>query len=136
MSRACQVAINSPSCNSPSCGSSGTGAKRRSRMSGKPCTPSGGSPRPPLPRCCRVSSAMVSSPGGPPPQSPPYTYRAAVPDRGVQHSMVGALTERLFDGDVIALVQHLLTGEDVSPGDIAKIRDMIERVETNAPETK
>jgi len=50
--------------------------------------------------------------------------------------MVGELTERLFDGDVIALVQHLLTGEDVSPGDIAKIRDMIERVETNAPETK
>ena len=71
-----------------------------------------------------------------PPQSRQYHYRAAVTEREVQHSMVGELTERLFDGDVIALVQHLLTGEDVSPGDIAKIRDMIERVETNAPETK
>ena len=69
-------------------------------------------------------------------QSRQYHYRAAVTEREVQHSMVGELTERLFDGDVIALVQHLLTGEDVSPGDIAKIRDMIERVETNAPETK
>ena len=71
-----------------------------------------------------------------PPQSRQYHYRAAVTEREVQHSMVGELTERLFDGDVIALVQHLLTGKDVSPGDIAKIRDMIERVETNAPETK
>jgi len=68
-------------------------------------------------------------------QSRQYHYRAAVTEREVQHSMVGELTERLFDGDVTALVQHLLTGEDVSPGDIAKIRDMIERVEPNAPET-
>ena len=69
-------------------------------------------------------------------QSRQYHYRAAVTEPDVQHSMVGELTERLFDGDVTALVQHLLTGKDVSPGDIAKIRDMIERVETNAPETK
>jgi BlaI family transcriptional regulator, penicillinase repressor len=69
-------------------------------------------------------------------QSRQYHYRAAVTEREVQHSMVGELTERLFDGDVTALVQHLLSGDDVSPGDIAKIRDMIERVETNAPETK
>jgi len=67
-------------------------------------------------------------------QSRQYRYRAAVTEREVQHSMVGELTERLFDGDVTALVQHLLTGEDVRPGDIAKIRDMIERVETKAPE--
>ncbi len=71
-----------------------------------------------------------------PPQARQYHYRAAVTEREVQHSMVGELTERLFDGDVTALVQHLLTGEAVRPGDIAKIRDMIERVETNAPETK
>src|SRR5439155_24380571 len=50
-----------------------------------------------------------------PPQSRQYHYRAAVTEREVQHSMVGELTERLFDGDVIALVQHLLTGDDVSP---------------------
>ncbi len=68
-------------------------------------------------------------------QARQYHYRAAVTEQEVQHSMVGELTERLFDGDVTALVQHLLSGEDVSPGDIAKIRDMIERVETNPPET-
>jgi BlaI family transcriptional regulator, penicillinase repressor len=69
-------------------------------------------------------------------QSRQYRYRAAVTEQEVQHSMIGELTERLFDGDVTALVQHLLAGEDVSPGDIAKIRDMIERVEPNAPESK
>ena len=65
-------------------------------------------------------------------QARQYHYRAAVTEPEVQHSMVGELTERLFDGDVTALVQHLLSGEDVSPGDIAKIRDMIERVETES----
>jgi predicted transcriptional regulator len=68
-----------------------------------------------------------------PPQSRQFHYRAAVTEQEVQHSMVGELTERLFDGDVTALVQHLLTGEAVSPGDIAKIRELIERAETNAP---
>ena len=62
-------------------------------------------------------------------QARQYHYRAAVTEPEVQHSMVGELTERLFDGDVTALVQHLLSGEDISPGDIAKIRDMIERAE-------
>jgi BlaI family transcriptional regulator, penicillinase repressor len=66
------------------------------------------------------------------PQSRQYHYRAAVTEQEVQHSMVGELTERLFDGDVTALVQHLLSGEDMRPGDIAKIRDMIERVETES----
>ena len=65
-----------------------------------------------------------------------YHYRAAVSEQEVQHSMVGELTERLFDGDVTALVQHLLSGEDISPGDLAKIRNMIERVDTNASESK
>jgi BlaI family penicillinase repressor len=65
-------------------------------------------------------------------QARQYHYKAAVTEQEVQHSMVGELTERLFDGDVTALVQHLLSGEDISPGDIAKIRDMIERVETES----
>lgn len=69
-------------------------------------------------------------------ESRQYRYRAAVTEPEVQHSMVGELTERLFDGDVTALVQHLLAGEDMSPGDIARIRDMIERIETSAPESK
>jgi len=62
-------------------------------------------------------------------QARQYHYKAAVTEEEVQHSMVGELTERLFDGDVTALVQHLISGKNVSPGDLAKIREMIERVE-------
>ncbi|HKV72317.1 MAG TPA: BlaI/MecI/CopY family transcriptional regulator [Gemmatimonadales bacterium] len=62
-------------------------------------------------------------------QARQYHYKAAVSEPEVQHSMVGELTERLFDGDVTALVQHLISGKDVSPGDLAKIREMIERAE-------
>ena len=69
-------------------------------------------------------------------ESRQYHYRAAVTEQDVQHSMVAELTERLFDGDITALMQHLLSGEDISPGDLAKIRDMIDRVETTAPESK
>jgi BlaI family transcriptional regulator, penicillinase repressor len=67
-----------------------------------------------------------------PPQSRQYHYRAAVTEQEVQHSMIGELTERLFDGDVTQLVQHLLNGADVRPGDLAKIRKMIARADTNA----
>ena len=68
-------------------------------------------------------------------QSRQYHYKAAVTEPEVQHSMVGELTERLFDGDVTQLVQHLLSGADVSPGALAKIRKMIARAESHAPET-
>lgn len=69
-------------------------------------------------------------------ESRQYHYRATVTEQDVQHSMVAELTERLFDGDITALMQHLLSGEDISPGDLAKIRDMIDRVETTARESK
>jgi BlaI family penicillinase repressor len=65
-------------------------------------------------------------------QARQYHYTAAVTEQEVQHSMVAELTERLFDGDITALVQHLLSEKDVSPGDIAKIRDMLQRVKTES----
>src|SRR5690606_22644338 len=37
-----------------------------------------------------------------------YVYRPLVTESEVQQSMVGELTERLFSGDVTALVSHLL----------------------------
>jgi predicted transcriptional regulator len=65
-------------------------------------------------------------------QARQYHYKAAVTEPEVQHSMVAELTERLFDGDITALVQHLLSEKDVSPGDIAKIRAMLQRVKTES----
>ena len=58
-----------------------------------------------------------------------FVYRALVTEADVQHSMVSELTERLFDGDVTALVSHLLSAGDMTPGDLARVRKMIEGID-------
>jgi BlaI family penicillinase repressor len=58
-----------------------------------------------------------------------YLYRALVSEGEVQQSMVSELTERLFAGDVTALVNHLLTSQEVAPGDLARLRALINDAE-------
>ena len=58
-----------------------------------------------------------------------YVYRATITEADVQHSMVSELTERLFAGDVAALVSHLLSASDMTPGDLARVKEMIEKAE-------
>lgn len=58
-----------------------------------------------------------------------YLYRALVTEEQVQQSMVSELTERLFDGDVTALVNHLLTSQDIAPGDLDRLRALIDAAE-------
>jgi BlaI family transcriptional regulator, penicillinase repressor len=60
-----------------------------------------------------------------------FVYRALVTAEEVQHSMVSELTAHLFEGDVPALVNHLLTAQDVSPGDLARIREMLDAVDSS-----
>ena len=58
-----------------------------------------------------------------------YVYRATISESDVQHSMVSELTERLFAGDAAALVTHLISASDMSPGDLARVKRMIENAE-------
>ena len=58
-------------------------------------------------------------------QARQFVYRALVTESEVRHSMVSELTSRLFEGDVPALVSHLLNAQDVSPGDRNRIREML-----------
>jgi len=55
-----------------------------------------------------------------------YLYSAAITEADVQNVMVRELTERLFDGDVAALMSHLLTARAVSPGDLARVKKLVE----------
>lgn len=57
-----------------------------------------------------------------------FVYHALITEADVQHSMVSELTERLFAGDVTALVSHLLSAGDMTPGDLARVRKMIEGI--------
>ncbi len=65
-----------------------------------------------------------------------YLYRALVSEAEVKESMVSELTERLFAGDVAALVTHLLTSQEVAPGDLARLRSMIDQAEDRAKEDR
>jgi predicted transcriptional regulator len=56
-----------------------------------------------------------------------FIYRASVTEAEVRHSMVSELTERLFDGDVAELMSHLLTGREISPGDLDRIKAMLDQ---------
>jgi len=55
-----------------------------------------------------------------------FVYSPLVTEAEVRHSMVHELTERLFDGDVAQLMTHLLSGREISPGDLERIKAMLE----------
>ena len=58
-----------------------------------------------------------------------YVYSATVSETEVTQSMVGQLAERLFQGDVHALVSHLLSEHEIDPDELAELRDLIEKKE-------
>ena len=58
-----------------------------------------------------------------------YLYRPLVSEEEVRRSMVSVLAERLFEGDVAALVSHLVNAREIEPGDLARVRQLIEAKE-------
>jgi len=63
-----------------------------------------------------------------------YRYRACITEEEARRAMVGGLAGRLFGGDVTALVSHLLGGEQVGEGELARMREMIDRRERELKE--
>ena len=55
-----------------------------------------------------------------------FVYRAAVTEAQVHRSMVSDLTEQLFDGNAAALVNHLLTEQQIDRGELGAIKKLIE----------
>ena len=56
-----------------------------------------------------------------------YLYRARVTREQVERAAVGSVLGRLFGGDVAAMVSHALRAEEVEPGDVERVREMLER---------
>ena len=54
-----------------------------------------------------------------------YVYRPLVSETDVQSTMVAELTERLFDGDVTALVSHLLAEQEIDANELEELRRLI-----------
>ncbi|HXW97507.1 MAG TPA: BlaI/MecI/CopY family transcriptional regulator [Gemmatimonadales bacterium] len=55
-----------------------------------------------------------------------FVYRSLVTEAEVRHSMIHELTERLFDGDLTAMLSHLLSEREISPGDRERIKALLD----------
>ena len=58
-----------------------------------------------------------------------FIYRPTVSETEVRRSMVHELTDRLFDGNVAALVSHLLKDHESSTEEIEALRQIVDRFE-------
>ena len=56
-----------------------------------------------------------------------YVYAARVTREQVERAAVGSVLGRLFGGDVAAMVSHALRADEVAPGDVERLRAMLER---------
>ena len=54
-----------------------------------------------------------------------YFYLPVVTEPDVRRSMLSEVTDLLFEGDVTALVTHLLSAREMSPGDLARVKNLI-----------
>jgi predicted transcriptional regulator len=59
-----------------------------------------------------------------------FIYRPAVSEAAVRRTMVGELTERLFRGEVTALVSHLLAEHEIDAGELERLKSAIVRHES------
>ena len=54
-----------------------------------------------------------------------FVYYPLISEGDVRRTMVGELTERLFQGDVTALVSHLISHHDVDGDELARLKNLI-----------
>ena len=55
-----------------------------------------------------------------------FVYSPLVSEEEVHRTMVGDLKERLFQGDVAAMVSHLIREEDIDPAELERLEKLIE----------
>ena len=61
-----------------------------------------------------------------------YVYKPLIDESKARRSVmseISELTERLFSGDIAAVVSHLLAERDVDSGDLARVRALIDERE-------
>ena len=56
-----------------------------------------------------------------------FVYRPIVQEEDVTRTMVGELVDRLYGGDALAMVSHLLTERDFDEKELAQLNEMIKR---------
>ncbi|MCZ6837554.1 MAG: BlaI/MecI/CopY family transcriptional regulator [Planctomycetota bacterium] len=54
-----------------------------------------------------------------------FIYRPAVKEEDVTRTMVGELVDRLYEGDALAMVSHLLSDRDFDESELKRLKSMI-----------
>jgi predicted transcriptional regulator len=65
-----------------------------------------------------------------------FIYRPSVSEDQVTRGMVSDLTERLFGGDPVALVSHLLARHEIRPDELSELERMIANAKQKKKEGK
>jgi BlaI family penicillinase repressor len=65
-----------------------------------------------------------------------YVYRAVLQERDAQQHALVEVTQGLFAGDIGTLVSQLLSSHEVRPGDLARVRDLIDAKEQELKKRK
>lgn len=54
-----------------------------------------------------------------------FIYSAKIPRTAVRSQMLGGILKRLFQGDAVELVSHLVGNEDLSPADLERMQSLL-----------
>jgi predicted transcriptional regulator len=65
-----------------------------------------------------------------------YVYRAILQERDAQQHALVEVTRGLFAGDVASMVSQLLSSHELRPGDLARVRALIEAKELELRKSK
>ena len=65
-----------------------------------------------------------------------YVYRAVLQERDAQQDALVEMTQGLFAGDIATLVSQLLSSHELRPGDLARVRALIEAKEQEVKKRK
>ena len=64
-----------------------------------------------------------------------HVYVPQVSERDVRHSLLDTLTDGVFGGDVTALVSHLLDARDMTPGDLARVKSLLDGMQADVEDS-
>ena len=65
-----------------------------------------------------------------------FVYEATISESQVKKTMVSDLTDRLFHGDVTALVHHLISDKNVDSSELAQLKRLIAQEEKRSKEPR
>jgi BlaI family penicillinase repressor len=65
-----------------------------------------------------------------------YVYRAVLKERDARRHALTEMTQGLFAGDVPTMVSQLLSSHELRPGDLARVRELIEAKEQELKKRK